>query len=93
MPGKWSIFARDAFNGVLLWKKPLDLWVSHLIGFRSGPPQVTRLLVASDERVYAPLGLNAPVSEIDAGTGTTLRTFTDTSGAGEACLSIVMARS
>jgi len=26
MPEKWSIIARDAFNGTLLWKKPLPNW-------------------------------------------------------------------
>ena len=86
VPGKWTIVARDAFSGVELWKSKIENWTSHRIGFRSGPPQVTRLLVASGQRVYAPLGLSAPVSELDAVTGKTLRTFDNTDGAEELIL-------
>jgi outer membrane protein assembly factor BamB len=83
VPGKWVIVARDAFSGVRLWKKPLQSWVWHQVRFRSGPPQVTRLLVASGDRLYAPLGLGAPISAIDAATGNTLKTFENTAGAEE----------
>jgi len=86
VPGKWALVARDAFSGVLLWKKPLASWTWHSLRFRSGPPQVTRLLVASERRVYAPLGLSAPVSAMDAATGKTLRTFDNTAGAEEMIL-------
>ena len=86
VPGKWTIVARDAFSGVELWKSRIKNWASHRTGFRSGPPQVTRLLVASGDRVYAPLGLSAPVSELDAVTGKTLRTFDNTDGAEELIL-------
>jgi len=86
VPGKWAIVARDAFSGVTLWKKPMHSWAWHQIGFRSGPPQVTRLLVASGDRLYAPLGLSAPVSVMDAVTGKTLNTFEDTAGAEEIIL-------
>ncbi|MHC4310250.1 MAG: class I SAM-dependent methyltransferase [Planctomycetota bacterium] len=27
LPDRWSLVARDAFNGRLLWKRPLDEWV------------------------------------------------------------------
>jgi hypothetical protein len=80
LPGKWAIVARDAFNGVKLWRKPMPSWTWHRLRFRSGPPQVTRLLVASGNRLYAPLGLNAPVSVMDAVTGDTLKTYDDTAG-------------
>jgi outer membrane protein assembly factor BamB len=86
VPGKWTVVARDAFSGVQLWKSKIKSWTSHRVGFRSGPAQVTRLLVASDNRVYAPLGLSAPVSELDAATGKTLRTFKNTTGAEEIIL-------
>jgi len=86
VPGKWSLVARDAFSGVRLWDKPMASWTWHQLRFRSGPPQVTRLLVASGDRVYAPLGLSEPVAELDAATGKTLRTFDATAGAEEIVL-------
>lgn len=86
VPGRWSIVARDAFSGVQLWKKPMESWTWHTIRFRSGPPQVTRLLVVSGDRLYAPLGLNSPISVMDAGTGKTLKTYGNTEGAEEMIL-------
>jgi len=86
VPGKWSIVARDAFSGVKLWTKPMESWTWHTIRFRSGPPQVTRLLVVSGDRLYAPLGLNAPVTVMDTVTGKTLKTFGNTEGAEEIIL-------
>jgi outer membrane protein assembly factor BamB len=86
LPGKWSIIARDGFSGILLWRKPLSSWSWHQIRFRSGPPQVTRLLVASGNRLYAPLGLNEPISVMDAASGSTLQTYDNTEGAEEIIL-------
>lgn len=86
VPGKWSIVARDAFSGVKLWTKPMQSWTWHTIRFRSGPPQVTRLLVVSGDRLYAPLGLNSPISVMDTATGETLKTFGNTEGAEEIIL-------
>jgi len=74
-PAKWKLIARDAFNGVLLWKRDIPTWVTHLFYFRSGPAQLTRRLVSIGDRVYATLGLDAPVSALDAATGKTLHTF------------------
>ncbi len=86
VPGKWRIVARDAFNGVELWRKKIASWVPHTIGFRSGPPHVTRLLVASDNRIYAPLGKDGPINAIDAATGETLKTYECTDGTREIIL-------
>ncbi len=83
LPGKWAILARDAFSGVRLWEKPMTSWASNTIRFRSGPSQITRLLVVSGDRLYAPLGLSSPVSAIDAATGKTLTTYGATAGAEE----------
>jgi len=86
VPGKWSLVARDAFSGVTLWQKPIQTWAWHQIRFRSGPPQVTRLLVASGDRLFVPLGLGEPISAVDAVTGETLRSFEGTAGAEEIIL-------
>ncbi len=83
LPGKWSILARDAFSGVELWSKPIESWTWHQVRFRSGPPQVTRLLVASGDRLFVPLGLDKPISVLDAATGDTLRTYENTNGGEE----------
>jgi outer membrane protein assembly factor BamB len=74
-PAKWKLIARDAFNGMLLWKRDIDSWITHLRYFRSGPTQLPRLLVSVGERVYAKLGFDACVSMIDAATGKTILTY------------------
>jgi len=74
-PAKWKLIARDAFNGVLLWKRDVPTWATHLFYFRTGPTQMTRRLVSVDERVYVTLGFDAPVSMLDAATGKTLLTY------------------
>jgi len=86
VPGKWSIVARDAFSGVELWRRPMATWASQKTRFRSGPPQVTRLLVAVKDRISLPLELNAPISALDAATGKTLEVFEQTVGAEEMLL-------
>ncbi len=82
--GHWSVVGRDAFNGKLLWKRPIDTWAWHRRGFRSGPVQLPRTLVAVGGRVFVPLGLGAPVSALDAATGKTVRTYEATDNAEEA---------
>ncbi|HUT14455.1 MAG TPA: class I SAM-dependent methyltransferase, partial [Thermoguttaceae bacterium] len=71
-PAKWKLIARDAFNGILLWKRDIPTWVTHLFYFRSGPAQMPRRLVSVGDRVYVTLALDAPVSMLDAATGQTL---------------------
>lgn len=78
LPSEWALFARDAFNGTLLWRKPIEHWQSHFWPYKSGPAQITRRLVAVDDKVYVTLGLHAPVSELDASTGDVIREFEGT---------------
>ncbi len=75
LPPKWKLIARDAFNGVVLWKRDIPDWQNHLWPLKSGPSQLTRRLVSSDDTVYATLGYNAPTTAIDAATGETIRTY------------------
>jgi len=82
-PDKWFLVARDAFNGLELWRRPIPEW-----GWQTWSPQYTvrftipthmpRRLVAVGDRVYATLGFNAPLTELDAATGEVLRTFAGT---------------
>jgi len=80
-PSKWSLVARDAFNGVILWKRPVRDWVDQLRRFRSGPSETAFRLAACDDRVYVTLGIDAPVSILDAVTGRTVATCERTAGA------------
>ena len=75
LPAQWYLVARDAFNGVVLWKKPIGLWEGHLRGFRTGPPELPRRLVADGDRLYVTLGYGQPVSCLDGATGELIRAY------------------
>ena len=83
LPEKWTLVCRDAFNGIVLWKRPLPSWHTHWWPVKSGPTQAMRRLVALDDKLYIPLGAGAPLSELDAATGKTVRTFEGTDGVEE----------
>ena len=87
MPPKWTLVARDAFNGTILWKRPIESWHTQLWPLKSGPVQLTRRLVAMGERVYATLGYRAGVSILDAATGEVLTTVEATRGTSEILVS------
>ncbi len=78
LPSKWTLVARDAFNGVILWKKSIPTWHNHLWPLKSGPTQLARRLVAVGDRVYVTLGIRQPVSILDAATGELIRTIPGT---------------
>lgn len=77
-PSVWRLVARDAFNGVLLWKKDISPWENQLRPFRSGPAELPRRLVAVGDRVYVTLGYGKPVTALDAATGEVVQTFEGT---------------
>jgi len=83
LPPRWFLTARDAFSGVLLWKVPIPQWHARLFPLKSGPQQLPRRLVAAGDRVYVTLGIDAPVSELDAATGRIVQTFPETEHAEE----------
>ena len=76
----WHLVARDAFSGVLLWKRRIPKWQWHLRAFRTGPSDLSRRLVAVGDRVYATLGIDSPLVALDAATGKTGRTYAQTEG-------------
>ncbi|HID78606.1 MAG TPA: methyltransferase domain-containing protein [Planctomycetaceae bacterium] len=77
-PSDWKLVARDAFNGTLLWKRPIGPWVDRLRHFRSGPVHLPRRLVAVGDTVYVTLGLDSPVVALDGATGQTIREYPET---------------
>jgi len=86
LPERWTLTGRDAFNGVLLWKRPLPDWRRDEwrgTSMRGRPPSVPRRLVVAGDRLYATLSHAAPVSVIDAATGETLHEIEGTDFAQE----------
>jgi outer membrane protein assembly factor BamB len=80
---RWTLAARDAFNGVVLWEKPINQWEEYLRNFRSGPVHLPRSLVVADGRLYTFLGYNEPLVALDLGSGKTLQTYAGTEGVRE----------
>ncbi|MHC5055996.1 MAG: outer membrane protein assembly factor BamB family protein [Planctomycetota bacterium] len=83
LPPRWKLVARDAFSGVILWKRSIPAWEPHLRGFRSGPPEISRRLVAAGGTVYATLAYGRPVVALDPASGETLREYEGTKHATE----------
>ena len=86
LPPEWRLVARGAFNGVALWEKPIESWVNTKHGFRSGPLEVNRRLVATRDRVFATLSYEGPVVALDAATGEEIRSYKGTDGVDEILL-------
>ena len=78
LPSRWFVIARDAFNGTVLWKHPIPEWQTRFWPLKSGPAQLPRRLVATRDEVYVTLGIDVPLSALDAATGTLLRTYEGT---------------
>jgi len=93
LPDRWSLVCRDAFNGKLLWKRPLKGWGwrEWSFGRYAGkdwtnlraarvdvPPEIQRRLVVEGNRLYTTLGYRQGLSILDAATGETLRTIPET---------------
>jgi outer membrane protein assembly factor BamB len=92
LPQRCSLIARDAFSGLLLWKVPMQDWQPE---FGTGEAArwgihhtIPRRLIAEGNRVYVTLRfLDAPVSVLDAATGTILvEALEGTQGADEMIL-------
>ncbi len=83
LPPEWKLIARDAFNGTILWKRKVKTWHNHLWPLKSGPTQLARRLVAVGDHVFCTLGIDAPVTMMEAATGKTIRTFEGSEGTEE----------
>jgi len=86
LPPRWMVVARDAFSGVVLWKRHIPEWHTHLWPLKSGPALLTRRLVTDGQRVYTTLSIEAPLVALDPATGKTLRTYQQTKPALEVVL-------
>ena len=79
LPSRWNLVARDAFNGVVLWRRPLASWQPADMSSRHlFPVDLYRRLVAEQDRVYATLSIFGPVVSLDAATGRTIKIYDGT---------------
>jgi len=86
---RWTLHARDAFNGLPLWSRPVPGWGGGEWKDRSHwgvPMSLPRRLVSDGARAYATLGYRAPVTELDARTGKVIRVHQTTARAEELIL-------
>jgi hypothetical protein len=77
-PARPQLIARDAFNGLLLWKRAVDRKFVGSFQYKreSGSQQFKpTMLAAEGDRIYCVLEAQGPVSALDAATGQVLRTF------------------
>jgi len=90
-PDRWFLVARDAFNGLLLWKQPMGKWgwrtwsnveFSGLMRFKA-PSQVYRRMVAAGDELYVTKGFDQPVVCLDGATGRTIRRYDGTENTSE----------
>lgn len=86
-PSRWSLLSRDAFNGALLWRRPMPEWGwqqwhdasrwntprERYRMLRYLPPVLPRRLVAAGGKVYVTLAYDAPVTVLDGATGEVVR--------------------
>ncbi len=88
---RWTLTARNAFNGVLLWKRNMPgwgwkHWTAEWHARNNQPFQLPKRLVAAEDRVYVTLGFHAPLTALDAATGEVARTYAGTEGTDEVLL-------
>ncbi len=78
LPGEFTLVARDAFNGIVLWQRrfpdwhPMNLYIKHLTA------QIMRRLAVIDDTVYCTPGYSAPITTYDAATGKQLQVYEGT---------------
>jgi outer membrane protein assembly factor BamB len=87
LPPEFYLTARDAFNGTVLWKRPLDNWFNGLYPLKSGPSWLPRRLVAVKDRVYIAPGVGQDLLCLDAATGRTACVYADTASTFELIVS------
>jgi outer membrane protein assembly factor BamB len=79
----WHLVARDAYNGMLLWKRPMPdwgwkQWTDNWHARNNQPFQLPKRLVAVGDTVFVTLGFDEPVTALDGATGLLIRTYKDT---------------
>jgi outer membrane protein assembly factor BamB len=93
LPERWALLCRDAYNGKLLWRRPLRSWGwpqwdpgrfaakdwTTITGGRTAVPyENQRRIVVDGGRLFVTLSYQAPLTILDAATGKTLATVPET---------------
>jgi len=73
VPSRWFLVARDAFSGVVLWKKPVAAGL-----FPRRLEQLWRGIVADGDRVFVQMGMDRPLCALDAATGKVIASYPGT---------------
>jgi len=80
LPGKQALVARDAYNGVVLWRVIFSDWHPIYIRNKEMPVQIQRRLVAVGDVVYCTPGYSAPITVFEAATGEVIKKHAQTAG-------------
>jgi len=80
LPGKQALVARDAYNGVILWRLMFTDWHPIYIRNKEMPVQIQRRLAAVGDVVYCTPGYSEPITVFDAKTGAVINKHTSTAG-------------
>ena len=89
VPERWTLIARDAFSGILLWKRPMQNWSAANFGGQGRgfvPPPINRTLVAHGDHVFTVARFRGPVVKLDAATGREVAQYAETDGTEEIVL-------
>jgi outer membrane protein assembly factor BamB len=78
LPGKFALTARDAFNGIVLWRHEFTDWEPVTRYIKWMTVQLQRRLAAIGNDVYCTPGLDAPITKFDALTGEILKVYSGT---------------
>jgi len=80
LPGKQALVARDAFNGIVLWRVMFSDWHPIYIRNKETPVQIQRRAAAVGDVVYCTPGYTAPITVYDAATGAVIKEHAATAG-------------
>jgi outer membrane protein assembly factor BamB len=80
LPGKQALVARDAYNGIVLWRVMFTDWHPTYIRNKEMPVQIQRRLAAVGDIVYCTPGYTAPITVFDAATGAVIKKHAETAG-------------
>jgi len=75
LPSRFSLIARDAFNGVVLWTHDFPDWEPVTRYIKDMAVQLQRRLAAIGDVTYCTPGLNAPLTAFDAATGKIIKVY------------------